>query len=150
MVEAAKESDWGSTQREDLEALESEQAFRRRFGFTVNREQRRKTLEFKHDKDLTDPEIRRLRWSGSLDLRSEPARILASSFVQGFGYAMIALVCLQMLLGILAVARADSLTVPSLIAVTIIEAFLVCMLASAYYVYVEPSQIHQRIHKSGK
>ena len=66
--------------------------------------------------------------------------------MRGFGYAMIALVCLQMLLGILAVVRADSLTVTSLVAITLIEAVLVCMLSAAYYVYIEPSQIHARVH----
>ncbi len=147
LAEAVRDSDWGRTWQEDREALEDERAFRRRFGFTVNREQRRKTLELKRDMDLTDPEIRRLRWSGSLDLKSEPAKVRASNFVRGFGYAMIVLVCLQMLLGILAVVRADSLTVTSLVAITLIEAVLVCMLSAAYYVYVEPSQIHARLRK---
>lgn len=150
MIEAAIESDWGNTQQEDREVLEDERAFRRRFGFTVNREQRRKTLQFKHDGDLTDLEIRRLWWSGSLDLKSEPARVRASNFIQGYGYAMIAVLCLLMLLGMLAIARAETYTAANLMTVTVIEAILVCMLSAAYYVYVEPSQIHQRIGRSGK
>lgn len=150
VAEAIDESTWSKTQQEDHEALESERAFRRRFGFVVNRAQRQRVLELKYADDLTDNEIRQLRRSASLDLKSNPARNTASPLLQWFGYALVAMVCLQMLLGILAVIRGDERTLPQFAQIVAFEAVLVCMLVVADYFYIRPNQIRLRALREAK
>ena len=150
VAEAIDESTWSKTRQEDHEALESERVFRRRFGFVVNREQRTRVLELKYTDDLTDNEIRQLRRAASLDLKSSPARNTASPLLQWFGYALVAMVGLQMLLGILAVIRADERTLPQFAQIVAFEAVLVCMLAVADYFYIRPNQIRLRALREAK
>ena len=150
VAEAIGDSVWSKTRQEDREALEHEHAFRRRFGFVVNRTQRQRVLELKYTADLTDNEIRQLRRSASLDLKSNPARNTASPLLQWFGYALVAMVCLQMLLGILAVIRADERTLPQFTQIVAFEAVMVCMLAVADYFYIRPNQIRLRALREAK
>lgn len=52
----------------DEEVIAKEWKFRKRFGpgFTWNSLHRKALIELKHEKDLTDPEIRLFHWSGNL------------------------------------------------------------------------------------
>lgn len=68
-----------------------------------------------------------------------------------FGYVFIAILCLQMLLGILAVARADERNLMQLTQIMTIEIVLICMFAAVSYFYVRPNQIRLRaLRESGR
>ena len=150
IADAVKDSVWSKTAQADREALEDEHAFHRRFGFTVNRERRAKVLAFKHAKDVTDREIRHLWRTANLDLNGQHARITSSIFAEVWGYALISMMCLLMLMAFWAALRIGPPTWKHLVALTVTELVLVGFLSLADWMYVRPNQIRRRIARDRK
>jgi hypothetical protein len=150
ITSAIDDSVWVKTLQEDREALEEEKAFRRRFGFIVNRTRRQKVLKLKHTADLTDREIRMLWWTYNLDLNPDHARITATNLLQAWGYIQIGTFCLLMLQGFWMAINAESRTLSHLVMLAIVELVLALLLGGADWLYVRPNQIRQRIIREGK
>lgn len=141
---AVNDAPWSKTEQADREALEEERAFRRRFGFTVNRARRGKVLDLKQQADLTDREIRMLWWTSNLDLNGDQAKITASRIVQVWGYIQMVVLGLLMLIGILKAVEATDRTVLQLVALTTAESIMTIVLLGVDYLYVRPYQILKR------
>ncbi|TAM22865.1 MAG: hypothetical protein EPN60_16275 [Nevskiaceae bacterium] len=63
----------------DARVIEDERRFKKRFGFVWPPAQRAALIRLKHERGLTDPEIRLLRWSGVL--RRTPTGVTLTSAV---------------------------------------------------------------------
>ena len=142
--EAVEEAPWAKTELVNSEAMEDEQTFRRRFGFTVNRARREKVLDLKQRADLTDREIRQLWWTSNLDLNGDKALITASRIVQIWGYVQMLILALLMLIGILKAVEATDRTVLQFVALGVAETVMVTILLGVEYLYVRPYQILSR------
>lgn len=82
---------------EDAKAIESESAFKARFGFDAPRHRRQQTLALKHDADLTDREIRLLQRFRCLAFTGKAAEISAPVYLAMWGYLQIGAVAILML-----------------------------------------------------
>jgi uncharacterized membrane protein YciS (DUF1049 family) len=150
ITEAVDTSDWSRTRQEDLEALEDERAFHRRFGFTVNRARRKKVLNFKHVADVTDREIRLLWQTVNLNLNDDQARITTSNLAARWGYVLMTVVALLMLMGFVAGVKAEVKGLPQLATLAAVELVLASLLMGIERLYVRPNQIRRRILREGK
>lgn len=98
-----EESCLGSSEAErDREAIEDEKMFIRRFGFDWPRSDRVALLELKHRCDLTDREIRLLKWTGSLKCKGGVVTITSNRGMAIFGKCLIAVMCIEFVLVMLA------------------------------------------------
>lgn len=150
IADAVKDSIYSKTAQADREALEDEYAFHRRFGFTVNRERRGKVLAFKHAADVTDREIRHLWRTANLDLNGEHARITSSLFIEVFGYCIMVMTGLLMMLAFWTALRIGQPTWKLLVALSVIELILAGLISLADWMYVRPNQIRRRIAQDRK
>lgn len=137
-------SEWVRTARDDRRAIEEERWFRRRFGFVVHPEWRKKVIAYKHAKGLTDGEIRLLWWTSNLDLEPEEPQITTSTIVATWGYIQLAALALLMLTALLAALRAPA-TWGNLGACAAIQAVLVLLIEAIRQFYVRPNQIRRRV-----
>ncbi|MBS0576440.1 MAG: hypothetical protein JSS45_08470 [Proteobacteria bacterium] len=129
---------------DDRAALASESCFIRRFGFDACRARRLLVLEFKHQADLTDREIRQLYWLGSLSFQGGGVRIHAPLFIAAYGWCLVSYFAL--LMGLVLVL---TLTVrdPSMLMAGRFVAFELLMLAAmglAHGLYIHPRKILSR------
>lgn len=84
----------------DQEAVENEQAFIRRFGFDWPRRDRVALLELKRRCDLTDREIRLLKWTGSLRRKEGIVTLASSRGAAIFGKCIIVLMGAEFILSV--------------------------------------------------
>ncbi|MDO5505779.1 MAG: hypothetical protein Q4F49_05740 [Pseudoxanthomonas suwonensis] len=110
----------------DKRAELDEDEFRRRFGFDACMADRRAVITIKHEADLTDREIRRLKRTGNLQIRDGQASLSYSRIEQLWGTVLIGCVCVLMLIGILAALRVEATWQGLLVAVTY-QAIMVCL-----------------------
>lgn len=98
-------SDALSTARQaeqDREAIADERTFIRRFGFDWPRKDRIALLDLKHRCDLTDREIRLLRWTGSLRREDNVVTVTSSRGIAIFGKCVIVVMFAEFALMVLA------------------------------------------------
>lgn len=69
----------------DREAIDDEQTFNRRFGFDWPLDDRNAVIELKHRLDLTDREIRLLKWTGNLRRKHGVVTLASARWAAIFG-----------------------------------------------------------------
>lgn len=131
----------------DRRAELDEHEFKRRFGFDACMADRRAVITIKHEGDLTDLEIRRLKRTGNLQIRDGQAWLASSRTEQLWGVVLIGCICVLMLFGIL-VALRDQATWQGLLVVTTYQAIMVSLWWWALEIYVRPTQIALRAMKA--
>ena len=131
----------------DKRAELDEHEFKRRFGFDACLADRRAVIRIKHEGDLTDLEIRRLKQTGNLQIRDGQALLACSRIEQVWGAVLIGCVCVLMLFGILVASR-DEATWQGLLVVATYQAIMVSLWWWALEVYVRPTQIALRAMKA--
>ena len=89
------EADW------DRATVEREDVFLHRFGFAWPHPHRKAPIALKHERGLTDPEIRRLYGTGNVRRQGSGVRFVASLFMAITGCTMIAILLLPMTLVVL-------------------------------------------------
>lgn len=89
ITDVIDQSQWKATAERDMAALEDERVFFRRFLFSANRLQRKMVMELKHQKDLTDGEIRLLHWTANLHYSKSGAYISTPLVLVVWGGIMI-------------------------------------------------------------
>lgn len=144
MTVAVKES-IGAPSEQDQIALRDEAAFRERFGFDANREQRRQVIAFKHEADVTDAEIRILRKSGSLVYRAHGVEILAPAAIAAWGHVQIVVLGMVMILPIVKYGFKPHFSWPMLLGVLAIEAVLLYFMKLSDDIYIRPHRIRKRV-----
>lgn len=142
--EAVDQSFWKSTCLKDTEALEDEDAFRRRFGFSGNRSRRRLIIDFKHRKDLTDGEIRLLHWTGSLIYPNGEVLIASHISMVILGFAIILQITLMMMLALLASIAKNAPSWEQGINFLAVELLLVVAAFMALNFFIQPWVIKRR------
>ena len=143
---AIKEAEWSPDHQDQL-AICDEQAFRRRFGFAVNRLQREQIIALKHEADLTDKEIRILRSSGSLVFRNGKLAVMAPTLIAVWGYIQILLLFLLMFLSVLAAVTAKKMGWPGLVGITLFNMLLLLGMNLSNDVFIWPQRIRKRVQE---
>lgn len=133
--------------RRDQEAIDVEEVFIRRFGCDWPKRERASLIDLKHRCDLTDREIRLLRWTGSLRHKNGIVTLNASHGAAIFGKCIIVLMFAEFLLsvsaGILGLHHALSL-----VQATKLYGAMSVVIALAWTVnlsYVRPWTIRRRV-----
>lgn len=148
---AIKEAEWSPDHQDQL-VVSDEQAFRKRFGFAVNRTQRRQIIELKHDADLTDMEVRALKTSASLVFRDGALKVMAPTPMAVWGYIQILLLGLLMFLTILGVVSASRLNWKLVVGAILINALLLFAMKLSNETFIWPERIRKRMqqHQNAK
>jgi hypothetical protein len=131
----------------DQEAIDVEEVFIRRFGFDWPKRERASLIGLKHRCDLTDREIRLLRWTGSLRRKNGIVALNASHGAAIFGKCIIVLMCLEFLLSV----SADILGLHH--ALSLVQAsklygamsFVIALAWAVNLAYVRPWTIRRRV-----
>ncbi len=129
---------------DDVEVIESELAFIRRFGFDWPRRQRELLIRLKQERDLTDREIRLLYLTGDLRYGPLGVRLGGNRWLAAWGWTQIAVVLA--LSAILFWAAWPVATLPSGNKVRVFAALagLVGLAYALYLTLVRPWHIRQR------
>lgn len=133
----------------DERVIASEKKFRKRFGpgFTWNTFHRKALIKLKHEKDLTDPEIRLFHWSGNLRRTPFGVTLSASIWVALWGgVALTPFVLLFLALLIAAWPNLHGATLFALravIALSVLGAF--CY--GIYWFHIEPWRVQRRVER---
>ena len=146
------EDDPTGTSREraaDRAAIDDEREFIRRFGFDWSRRDRVALIALKHRCDLTDREIRLLRWTGNLRRRNGTVTLASARWAAIFGRCLaVVMFCqfaLAVLLQMLTIHHALSpAQFGKLYGVT---AFVLAMVWLVHLGYIKPWLIEQRVMK---
>jgi hypothetical protein len=129
----------------DERVIEDERAFKRRFGFVWPLSQRQALMQMKKEKQLTDPEIKLLRWSGNL--KRTPFGVTMASAVWGALWGCVLLSYFVLLFFVLLIAGWPNLHGGSLSALRAGLAFatigLLCY--AIYWFHIEPWRIQRRV-----
>lgn len=128
----------------DHAAVEREDVFRRRFGFTWPLPYRQALIHLKHQRKLSDREIWWLYKSGSLSKKENGVRFAASRFMAIVGCVVIATLMLQHALVLLRVASVPVLTWKQSIVAFMLMAGIFVVQGGAYRVFVKPWRIYRR------
>lgn len=141
---AIKEAEWSPDHQDQL-AICDEQAFRRRFGFAVNRLQREQIITLKHEADLTDKEIKVLRSSGSLVFQNGKLRVMAPTLIAIWGYIQIVMLLLMMVLSVLAAVSAQKMGWTSIAGIVVLNVILLFGMNVSNDVFIWPQRIRKRV-----
>src|SRR6185312_3565604 len=131
----------------DRKAIENERVFIRRFGFDWPRRDRIAVIELKRRLDLTDREIRLLKWTGNRKQKHGVVRLASTRWSAIFGRSLIIAAGIEfaglMLLEAVTTHHALSgLQVAKLYGTT---AFVLAMLWMVHFGYVKPWIIERRV-----
>lgn len=133
----------------DERVIANEGKFRKRFGpgFTWNSFHRKALIELKHEKDLTDPEIRLFHWSGNLRRTPFGVTLAASGWIALWGGVL--LTPFLMLFLALLIAAWPNLHGATLVALqAVIGLSLLGVLCYAiYWFHIEPWRIQRRAER---
>jgi hypothetical protein len=140
---AIKEAEWSPDHQDQL-AICDEQAFRKRFSFVVNRQQREQIITFKHEADLTDKEIRNLRSSESLVFNEGELRIMAPTLIAAWGYIQILMCLVLMALSVLAAISAEKMSWVGIAGIVVVNVILLFGMILSNEVYIRPQRIRKR------
>lgn len=143
---AIKEAEWSPDHQDQL-AICDEQAFRRRFGFVVNRLQREQIIALKHEADLIDKEIKILRSSGSLVFQNGKLSVMAPTLIAVWGYIQIVMLLLMMVLSILAAVSAHEMSWTSVAGIVILNVILLFGMKVSNDVFIWPQRIRKRVQE---
>ena len=143
---AIKEAEWSPDHQDQL-AICDEQAFRRRFGFTVNRLQREQIITLKHEADLTDKEIKILRSSGSLVFQNGKLSVMAPTLIAIWGYIQIVMLFLMMMLSVLAAVSAQKISWPGIAGIVALNMMLLFGMNLSNDVFIWPQRIRKRVQQ---
>ena len=143
---AIKEAEWSPDHQDHL-AICDEQAFRRRFGFTVNRLQREQIITLKHEADLTDKEIKILRSSGSLVFQNGKLSVMAPTLIAIWGYIQIVMLFLMMMLSVLAAVSAQKISWPGIAGIVALNLMLLFGMNLSNDVFIWPQRIRKRVQQ---
>ena len=143
---AIKEAEWSPDHQDQL-AICDEQAFRRRFGFTVNRLQREQIITLKHEADLTDKEIKILRSSGSLVFQNGKLSVMAPTLIAIWGYIQMVMLFLMMVLSVLAAVSAQKSSWPGIAGIVALNMMLMFGMNLSNDVFIWPQRIRKRVQQ---
>ena len=143
---AIKEAEWSPDHQDQL-AICDEQAFRRRFGFAVNRLQREQIITLKHEADLTDKEIKILRSSGSLVFQKGKLTVMAPTLIAIWGYIQILMLLLMMVLSVLATVSAQKMSWTSVAGIVVLNVILLFGMTVSNDVFIWPQRIRKRVQR---
>lgn len=133
-----------SSYRDDVD---DERAFIDRFGFDWPRADRVAVIALKQRLDLTDREIRLLRWTGNLRRRNGVIALANARWAAVFGRCLVLVMWLEftaiMLAGLLTMHRA--LSAAQLLQLCGATAMVLAMVRLAYLGYIRPWIIQQRV-----
>lgn len=144
---ADEDSDGAATRPLDRVAIDDERVFIRRFGFDWPRRDRIAVIVLKRQCDLTDREIRLLRWTGNLRRRNGTVTLASARWAAFFGRCLAVMMFVEftlvMLLQMAAIHHALSpAQVGKLYGVT---AFVLVMVWLVHLGYIKPWIIEQRV-----
>lgn len=129
----------------DDAAIENEAMFSERFGFDCSRFWRKKVVEFKRKRDLTDRDIRALYRNGTMTFGNGALEISSLRVMPVLGWLQLAAAVPAMLhLFLLAFCVAPPRTVGTLLAVTAFAAVYGVAAYSLYWFYVAPARTWRR------
>lgn len=134
----------------DEEVIRDEKKFRRRFGvgFDWHKRDRIRLIALKHEKDLTDSEIKLFRHSGNLTRSPFGIRLSATRWGAWFGGIQLAYFG-TLLLALLAGLNASMLRSPSrALGVAVLILGLLGFCITIYLMYIKPWIIQKRIERS--
>ncbi len=143
---AIKEAEWSPDHQDQL-AICDEQAFRKRFGFVVNRLQREQIIALKREADLTDKEIRILRSSGSLAFQKGKLTVMAPTLIAVWGYIQIVLSLLLMMLSVLAAISAQKMSWTGVAGIVALNVILLFGMNLSNDVFIWPQRIRKRVQE---
>lgn len=129
---------------DDEFVLSDETAFRRRFGFVVCRDDRRRLLGLKQQRDLTDREIRVLHRSGSLLFEDDAVRISAPVALPVWGALQLCALFAVSLLGFL-LFEAHPFRWRSFLPFLGFETFCLAVMWGVDQIYIQPWRIKRRV-----
>lgn len=137
------------TQARDQDTIDDERVFIRRFGFDWPRSDRIGVIALKHRLDLTDREIRLLKWTGNIKRRRGVVKLASARWAAFFGRCLATFVLFEfgvvVLLELVAAHHAlSALQVAKLYGLT---AFVLAMVWLVYLGYIKPWVIEQRVMK---
>lgn len=137
------------TQARDQDAIDDERAFIRRFGFDWPRRDRIGVIALKRRLDLTDREIRLLKWTCNLRRSHGVVTLASTRWAAIFGRCLATFALLELgivtLLELAATHHAlSALQIAKLYGVT---AFVLAMVWLVYLGYIKPWVIEQRVMK---
>lgn len=136
-------------QRSDRDAIDDEYVFIHRFGFDWPERDRVALIAFKHRLDLTDREIRLLRWTGNLRRKNGVVTLASTRWAAIFGRCLAVIAFLEftviMLLQMVTVHHAlSALQTLKLYGAT---AFVLVLVWLVHLGYIKPWIIEQRVMK---
>jgi len=133
----------------DNEVIRDEKKFRRRFGpgFDWSKRDRIALIALKHEKDLTDAEIKLFRHTGNLTRGPFGIRLAATRWTAWFGWLQLAYFGV-LLLALLAGLNASMLRSPSkALGVTVLVLGLLGFCITIYLIYIQPWIIQKRTER---
>lgn len=138
-----------ASQALDRDAIDDERVFIRRFGFDWPRDDRIAVIVLKHRLDLTDREIRLLRWTGNLRRKNGVVTLASTRWAAlfGRGVALVvwleftAMLLLQMLTVHHALSAIQALKLYGATATVLVVVWLI------HLGYIKPWIIEQRVMK---
>lgn len=145
--EGAAHAEALSLEVHDRHVVGEERAFRARFGFDRPRRDRENLIRLKHEADLTDREIRLLKFTCSLRFDADSVRLVASRILAIFGRIVMGFLALE---GLEAwgLASESSLPVPVLLLrLAGVMVILLVMGWAVQQIYLRPWQIRERVRK---
>jgi hypothetical protein len=132
------EADW------DRVTVEREDVFLRRFGFDWPRRYRGALIRLKHERELSDREIKLLFRAGCLKRSTDDVRFEANRWLAATGWMLIACLSPTILLFVSGVATHVPTTLVRGLAVVGVAGWLLTMVWMGYAFYIEPWRIHER------
>jgi len=138
MADAAAFDEW------DRQVIGDERAFIARFGFDRPRCYRESLLRLKHAVDLTDREIRLMKFTSSLRFGAHGVQLAASRGIAVFGRGLIGLLGLQMLEAWLLATRSTEPAPILILKLAGVAFMLMAMGWCVHQLYVQPWLIQRR------
>lgn len=151
ILREAKPDDTSSAgaQAHDHDAIDDEHVFIRRFGFDWPRSDRIGVIELKHRLDLTDREIRLLKWTGNLRRSRGVVTLASARWAAIFGRCLAAFAVFEFALVMLLemAATHHALSAAQIAKLYGLTAFVLAMVWLVYLGYIKPWVIEQRVMK---
>ena len=145
--EGAAMADDTVTDERDRQVIVDERAFIARFGFDRPRRYRESLIRLKHAMDLTDREIRLMKFTSSLRFDGDGVQLAASRGIAVFGRALIGLLALQMLYAWMLAAHSSSPAPILVLKLAGVAIMLMVMGWCVHQLYVQPWLIQRRTRK---
>jgi len=131
----------------DRQVIVDERAFIARFGFDRPRCYRESLIRLKHTLDLTDREIRLMKFTSSLRFGAQGVQLAASRGIAVFGRGLIGLLGLQMLEAWMLATRSTDPAPTLVLKLAGVAVMLMAMGWCVHQLYVQPWLIQRRTQK---